>query len=123
VTDKRTNYSEEKFSKEQLDELREKGCLVKTRDRGTRRRFVISGDYVRERETLDQDLLLSPIEYPVLIIHGDVDETVPVEWSESAIRKLPEGSRLEVVSGAGHNFVGSEEVIEETIKWFGEYLN
>jgi len=119
VTDRKRNYGEEKFSREQTDELRKKGYLVKTSDRGARRVFVISKDYVKERETLNQDSLLSPIKCPILIIHGDIDETVPVEWSKSAVRKLPEGSKLEIISGAGHDFVGSERVIEETIKWFG----
>ena len=40
---------------------------------------------------------------PVLIIHGDQDEVVPIDYSKRALEVYPE-ARLYVVKGAGHSF-------------------
>jgi fermentation-respiration switch protein FrsA (DUF1100 family) len=40
---------------------------------------------------------------PVLILHGDVDEIVPVTHGEALFEAAPEPRRLRVVPGAGHN--------------------
>ena len=40
---------------------------------------------------------------PVLIVHGEVDEIVPVEHGSALFAAAPEPRRLHVVPGAGHN--------------------
>jgi len=40
---------------------------------------------------------------PVLILHGDVDEIVPVTHGEALFQAAPEPRRLCIVPGAGHN--------------------
>lgn len=44
---------------------------------------------------------------PVLIIHGDCDETVPIEYSYRAQKTYP-NVRLKVISNAGHGFEGAD---------------
>ena len=44
---------------------------------------------------------------PVLIIHGDCDETVPIEYSYRAEKVYP-NVRLKVISNAGHGFEGGD---------------
>ncbi|HUG53561.1 MAG TPA: alpha/beta hydrolase [Vicinamibacteria bacterium] len=40
---------------------------------------------------------------PVLILHGDQDEIVPVDHARTLLGAAPEPRRLEIVQGAGHN--------------------
>ena len=41
---------------------------------------------------------------PALVLHGDEDPVVPVEWGRELAATLPD-SRLRVYSGAGHNYL------------------
>ena len=65
---------------------------------------------------------------PVLVLHGDNDETLPVEGSEAYVTAL-EGTGIpcmrEVIPGGDHTFasVAHEKiVIERTVAWFSEHL-
>lgn len=44
---------------------------------------------------------------PVLLIHGDMDELVPVTYSQKAQKTYP-NAKLVVISGAGHGFHGDD---------------
>lgn len=46
------------------------------------------------------------LKMPVLVIHGDKDQTVPVELGRELASLIP-GSRLEIIEGAGHNYITS----------------
>jgi pimeloyl-ACP methyl ester carboxylesterase len=46
------------------------------------------------------------ISCPTLVIHGDQDKTVPVERGVELASLIP-GARLEIIPGAGHNFITS----------------
>ena len=65
---------------------------------------------------------------PILMIHGDKDELVPLAHStnkEEAIKKTKAISKLVVVQGAGHGFDAKQQneiVSPETLGWFEEYL-
>lgn len=45
---------------------------------------------------------LSNVDVPALIVHGDADQTVPIETSANKAVKGIAGSRLEVIAGAPH---------------------
>lgn len=116
VTDKKEKYLEYKFGPGQAEELEEKGFIIREK-RG--REFKIPKEYFEERESLDQKELLSKIRCPVLIIHGDADESVPLEWSKTALTMLPEGSDLEIIEGEGHLFDNAmSKVADLTKEWF-----
>ena len=65
---------------------------------------------------------------PVLMIHGDKDDLVPLEHStnlEAAIKKTKAISKLVVVEGAPHGFNAEQNakiVGPETFAWFAEHL-
>ncbi len=65
---------------------------------------------------------------PVLMIHGDKDDLVPVEHStnlEAAIQKTKATCKLVVIPGAPHGFnakQNAEVVNPETFAWFAEHL-
>lgn len=50
---------------------------------------------------------ISPYESDVLILHGDTDSIVPLEYSEWALETYS-SAELHVLSGAGHGFYGSD---------------
>ncbi len=86
------------------------------------------------REQLGRDI--SPINYisaklpPTLIIHGDQDEVVPLQQSESFVAKARQAGvphiELIVRPGKGHgwgDFWKSAEDINAFADWFDRYLN
>ena len=74
-------------------------------------------------ENLNQEEFLRGISLPLLIIHGDKDTSVPLEWSESAMKYLSDRSKLEVIKGAWHTFDNEgEEVTDLTVNWITKHL-
>ncbi len=76
----------------------------------------------------------SRIRVPWLIVHGDADESVPVDHAHRLLRAgAPAGARLLLVEGAGHTFgarhpwAGSsaafDRVLEETVGFFSAALS
>ncbi len=102
-------------------ELDEKGyVMIKNR---VGREFKIDRQYLKERETINQRQVLSRIKCPVLIIHGAMDDIVPLEHSESAIPYLPEESNLEIIENADHGLNNElDKVISLSLNWFKTYL-
>jgi pimeloyl-ACP methyl ester carboxylesterase len=49
---------------------------------------------------------VSQIDVPTLVIHGDHDQTVPVEMGRELASRIP-GAQLAIIPGAGHNFITS----------------
>jgi len=87
-----------------------------------------AGWYLRKPffDTIDYIIpinVMSNIKAPVLIIHGDKDDLMPVEMSIKAyetIRGLNERNELYIVKGGDHVFSKKEhtmEVIRKTIEW------
>jgi len=109
------------IQKEKLQqELDEKGFIIYQKDE---RKFKIPKEYLKERQAINQKEILSKINSPVLIIHGDKDDTIPIEQSKSAMRFLPEGSKLEIIKDGKHKFDDKmNEVIPLSVDWFKKYL-
>lgn len=113
-------YSSPLHTEEAKREIEEKGYV----DFGKPgERFKIGEDYFIGGKNINQKNLLSDIEIPVLILHGDKDALVPLQDSKDALNYLPEGSQLEVVRGAGHGFGGHlDEVGKLITDWMKEHL-
>lgn len=88
--------------------------------------FHISQTYFEERKKIDQKTLLSNVKGPVLIIHGDADETIPLKASENAIKQLPKGSKLEIIPNGEHRLANHPEHVEKaialTVDWFEKQM-
>ncbi|MCR5719883.1 MAG: alpha/beta hydrolase [Lachnospiraceae bacterium] len=64
---------------------------------------IISGNYVRAAQTIHVEDEIARFEKPVLIVHGEKDLTVPLEYGEKAC-KLYKNAKLVVVPGDDHCF-------------------
>jgi alpha/beta superfamily hydrolase len=62
---------------------------------------------------------------PILILHGSLDEVVPLEHTQKLFEAAPEPKRLETIEGADHVFSRSEHLnkaIDLSLEWFRKYL-
>ena len=119
VTNKVKYKREDKFSKEQLQELNEKGYFTRKRKNAIREIYHIDEKMLEERESVNQKELLKGVTCPVLIIQGTKDTSIPIEDSENAIRLLSKESHLEIVENANHDFNEHvDEMVGITNEWF-----
>ena len=73
----------------------------------------LSDDFDREASVLDIIHIQESFNKPVLIIHGDKDNIVPIEFSREAVDAYDHGL-LHGIAGAGHGFEGDERIIAKT---------
>ncbi len=62
---------------------------------------------------------------PVLIIHGSLDEQVPLSHAEDMYKNANEPKSVQVVEGADHRFTNPSyrrRAVELTLSWFKKYL-
>ena len=68
---------------------------------------------------------VTPDDPPVLIIHGDADKTVPLQQSETIIKKLKESNvakQLIIKNGGGHGWKNRDVEEKFFVDWFDKYL-
>jgi putative redox protein len=63
---------------------------------------------------------LSPT--PLLVVHGDGDETVPVEEARILYEAAGEPKELYIVRGAGHKLRMNEAAVKKAVSWLAEKL-
>ena len=54
------------------------------------------------------DFLWEEIRVPTLLIHGDKDNLIPVEYSREVVRRIP-NAELVIVKGGGHECLVSHQ--------------
>lgn len=99
-----TDYPGSLFSrlnKSELDTWEKNGYHTFIDGKGAKQRINYS--FFQDAASLNVYQILSRISIPVLIVHGDQDEIVPVEQSRKTALLLPD-SRLEVIKGADHTY-------------------
>lgn len=102
------------------EELEEKGYIIKEKDG---KQFKFPKEYFEFRKKVNQKEMLSVIKCPVLIIHGDADDTVPLDNSKEAMEYLSEKSKLEIIKGGTHKLdTKLDEVIPLSVDWFKNTL-
>jgi pimeloyl-ACP methyl ester carboxylesterase len=76
-----------------------------------------------ERYAAEQAAALGPNPQPTLYLHGSADGCLGIELTEGVEAMMPgEGSRLEVIDGAGHflQVEAPEEFNRRVISFLGE---
>ena len=81
-------------------------------------------------EWLDGFVTVSPLRFidrisprPLLLIHGDKDDLVPVDHAHKLYDKAAEPKELFIISGAGHRLRLEEKAITTTLNWLKAKLN
>lgn len=65
------------------------------------------------------------ISCPLLIIHGDADNMIPLENAHCIYERANEPKRLEIIEGGNHSFDNPEHIkliVRLTLDWFRQYL-
>ena len=79
--------------------------------------WELSGDYIRVAQTIHVEDEIERFEGPVLIIHGDADETVPFSYAEKAA-KLYKNAELVPIHGDDHCFTKHLNEMADTVRAF-----
>ena len=77
-------------------------------------------------ETLDMPKQVEAINCPVLILHGDQDEIVPVEEAQELHDRLPGPKRITILAGADHrlsNPLDMDRAINEALEWLAVHVS
>jgi dipeptidyl aminopeptidase/acylaminoacyl peptidase len=88
-------------NEQEVKKIKEKGFTYITDIEGKKRRLNIS--FFIDAQKADAYEAAKKIKIPALIVHGDKDDSVPVEQSQRTA-SLMENCRLEVIEGADHGY-------------------
>ncbi len=84
--------------------------------------WTLDGNYFRVAQMIDVDAAISAFDGPVLIVHGDKDESVPLEVSIKAA-KLYRNAELRVIEGDTHCYdYHLDEVVDDIRDWMLKQL-
>jgi len=115
-----TNKEIPKITEEQKREMKKGHYIYIRNDNGIR--FMISKKYYDERVSMDQKGFLRKIVYPVLILHGTKDKSVPLDDSIYAA-KHNGNIEFKMIKGADHKFIlHIYKAIGYTESFFRKYL-
>lgn len=78
---------------------------------------VLSGNYVRVAQTIHVEDEIARYRGPVLVIHGDCDESVPYEYGVKAA-ELYENARLVTITDEDHCYNNHLDLVTDAIKDF-----
>lgn len=84
---------------------------------------VLLADFGRALRRFDPARAVTKIDSPLLLIHGDHDETIPLVISQRLLTKATMGATLLVEKGADHGFLDSREKLTRTAStWLASRL-
>ena len=86
-----------------------------------------SAPYRLPMEDLKSDArdVIQDIRCPIMIIHGDKDEFVPVSHARELYDRADEPKELKIIDGADHRFMDlslRDKAIDISLEWFKKYL-
>ena len=111
------------FSRRQIKELEDTGRMAFT-SRG--RSLQLSTEFFADAKQYDLTGTIKSLKTPLLVIHGDADEIIPVKDAYLAKALNPEYMELAVIPGADHMFsneVHRSQTVKRVVKWFKEHLH
>jgi putative redox protein len=88
----------------------------------SRGRFLkITDEFFTDADRFDLPQILQSFDKPLLMVHGDQDEIIPVREAYKAREMSNGGAQLEVIAGADHMFSRKEDrqaVSQLVVDWF-----
>jgi pimeloyl-ACP methyl ester carboxylesterase len=106
------------LSREQIEELQLTGRVHFT-SRG--RNLELTKTFFAEAEQYDLPLIVASLSQPLLVVHGDMDEIIPVDNAYRLHQYRRANTELAIISGADHMFSRDEhrqEVAQRVAQWF-----
>ncbi|MBL7160568.1 MAG: alpha/beta fold hydrolase [Candidatus Aenigmarchaeota archaeon] len=103
-----SNYSEglfSKYSEQYINEWKKDGYRMHEKSDGTK--IKLNYNFYEESQQHDGYEAAKKISVPTLIIHGDQDETVPIEQSKKTSKNI-RNCKLEIIQGANHRYTNPE---------------
>lgn len=79
--------------------------------------LTLNGNYIRVAQTINLDEAIEKFQGPVLIVHGDADETVPVQYAIDASKKF-KNCKLELIKDDSHCYDNHLDLMVEAVKNF-----
>ncbi len=67
------------------------------------------------RDRFESDRHIANIAMPLLVIHGDDDRVIPLEFGEALFSAAVEPKQMKVIKGAGHNDLYDYPLVEEVV--------
>lgn len=113
------------YSPAQLQELEEHGVLTEHRQEGVRQTIRIEQQMLLDFEQFNQEALLSNVNCPILILHGNTgwEEQLLSTVTQQGMKWLPATSRLEIIDGATHSFMEHLEIVESLASnWYQQHF-
>ncbi len=111
------------FSKKQIKELEDTG-RVSFSSRG--RSLELSTKFFSDAKQYNLQNTVKSLQTPLMVVHGDADEIIPVQDAYLAKTLNPEYTELVVISGADHMFsteIHRSQTAKLVVKWFKEHLH
>jgi putative redox protein len=111
------------LSTRQKSELEQTG-KVRFESRG--RSLKLSKEFFADAGRFELPRIIGELKIPLLVVHGDADEVIPVEEAHKAKDANPDAVTLEIVPGADHMFSDRsqrEQVARQVAQWFGRQRN
>lgn len=126
-----------RYSQDQLIEWERDGFL-EIENKSAKQMMSLSVMFLKDiqenKTKLDIEKAASSLKVPVLVIHGELDETVPAEEAHTIYNRLKTESKdLMILEGANHNFGIThpfrtrnphfDTALDLSESWFDKYLN
>jgi putative redox protein len=111
------------FSKEQLHELENTG-KVSFNSRG--RSLQLSTQFFADTKQYDLPETVKSLQTPLMVVHGDADDIIPVQDAYLAKTLNPEYTELVIIPGADHMFSAKmhrTQTSKLVVEWFKEHLH
>ena len=87
-----------------------------------RKDLTLGGNYARVAQTIHVEEAIDRYKGPVLLIHGDADETVPVRCSIDAAKRYSD-AELVVINGDDHGYHNHLDQVTAAIReWMEKQL-
>lgn len=86
------------------------------------RKLELTDSFFGDADRYDLAAAVAGLRVPLMVIHGDKDEIVPVAEAYRARELNPDGARLEIIPGADHMFsqeAHRHRIAELVVAWFG----
>ena len=111
------------FSKKQLYELENTG-KVSFNSRG--RSLQLSTQFFADTKQYDLPETVKSLQIPLMVVHGDADDIIPVQDAYLAKTLNPNYTELVIIPGADHMFSAKmhrTQTSKLVVKWFKEHLH